>query len=162
MDSKKKVFFCVLLSIMLLLTGCFGSDSQEAEKGDAKVESKQGLKCTYKADDESVGISETQVVFDYNDDATIVTKYTKVESVNFKEEYSDFVEITKTQFENSCDTNMENFDKCEVTTDGMKVILTGSKDISSDMEEEIAGNVFAKTKRTDAKTEFEKAGYTCE
>ena len=163
--KRNKIFSLALLlvAVVFLTTGCFGgSDDKEDSKDVAKPSTELGLKCTYKADDETVAISLTQVVLDYNDDGTMVTKYTIVESNEFKEAYSAFVDVTKNDWQDACDLNLQGFDSCEVTSEGMKVVTTGVKTIKADSEEEINENVFANTKRADAKANYEKAGYTCE
>lgn len=162
MKANKIFGLALLLAVTVLLTGCFGGSDDESDKDVAKPSTEMGLKCTYKADNEDVAVSITQVVLDYNDYGTKVTKYTKVESLEFKEAYAAFVDVTKSDWQDACDLNLQGFDSCNVTSEGMKVVTTGVKNISADSEDEINENVFANTKREEAKANYEKAGYTCE
>lgn len=159
----KKYFGVTLLLVsVLFLTACFGGEEKkEAEPGTAEVTTEKGLKCTTKKVD-AIGTSETQVVLDYNDSATTVVKYTKVDSIDFSNDYSAFVDVTKEQWEAACEVNMEEFDSCVVSVEGNKVIMTGMTEIKSDRQEEINENVFANTARDEAKTNYTNAGYTCE
>ena len=80
---KKYFGLTLLLVSVLFLTACFGGDDKkDPEPGTAEVTTKKGLKCTMKKVD-TIGTSETQVVLDYNDSATTVVKYTKVDSIDF-------------------------------------------------------------------------------
>lgn len=156
---KKYFGFALLLSFAFLLTACGSSDD---EKDTVKPETKQGLSCTIKGSNTEVAQSTTQVILDYNDDATLITKYTKVETTVFTEQYAQFAEFTENEWKAACDQNLQHFESCDVTRDGASVVMKGVIKVSADRAEELNEGVFAKTSREEAKKNYETAGYTCE
>ena len=159
--KKNSIFGLVMVLVAaFFLTACFGggSDDEEVDKPGASA---KNLTCIMPSEVASVGTNETKVILDYTSAEDSVTMYTKIQSIEFTEEYSAFVDITKSDWESACAANEQQFDECKVTVEGRKVVMTGTTKIAKDRVEEINENVYATTKRSEAKTNYENAGYTC-
>lgn len=135
MKNKKYLGMLGLGCATLLLTGCGGNK----------------LTCTMSEEQEGMGKTEAEVVFNYDSDGK------KIESIDMEMsmelESDEMVDMYKGFFDEMCEDE-DAPSNCKVKTSGNKITLTASGE-ASDMDYE------AETSKEDLKAELEDDGYTC-
>lgn len=141
--KKKCIGFLAGIIGFVMLTGC-GTENT--------------LTCSQVEEEEEFGKMTENIILYFNGDSTVINKVTINEDVELKEE--SYVDIFKKSLEEQCDDFKDDDTKCNVSVNKNKVRFEVIKENIKENDDDL-GEVSAKTTKEDAKTYFEKQGYTC-